>query len=583
MKKSENIILHKLNSLVRQNIQNASMSNDFLCHEIGLSRSQLHRILKQETQLSLSHYIRRQRLDKAKDLLVNTRLRISEIADAVGINSHQNFTTYFKAAFQLNPTEYRMQKAQKKSTILNLRENTIAVLPFVNFSNDIEQEYFSDGITEEIINVLSQVPALKVVGRTSSFAFKNKNDDLKSIGESLGVSYILEGSIRKAGQKVRITAQLIKASDGYQLWSQKYDCALNDIFQVQDEISAAILEEIKDELLGGMSHKVVKRKERDPEAYEYYLKGLYCLNEYSNSENFRRAINFFEQALKIEPDYVACLIEIASCHIQLWFFSQIDAAESIEKASKLIDRAYELAPDMASIKVRDAHYRTWHTWDIQYARELLEQALVLTPHNSEAHMHLGVVKTYMGEYESAEASLLEGIAIDPLSSILQYSYAWLMWYQNDIDRCEQIADQLISFKPDFWGGHYFKGIAYLETHRSGEALEYGEQSVALYPSSITYCLVAQTHLLNANFKEALDIAAKIEAQIDQFPVSNFDLGHLFMGLGQFEKSSKYFQKGLEDREGRMLFLLPSSRRLKGIQSLPFYKPIFDYMKTVQKM
>lgn len=449
LRKVENIVLQRLNYLIAQNIQNTAMSATFLCKEIGLSRSQLHRILKQETQLSLSHYIRRQRLDKAKDLLVDTSLRISEIADAVGINSHQNFTTYFKASFQLNPTEYRVQHTREKSITSDHRENTIAVLPFVNFSNDIEQEYFSDGITEEIINVLAQVPSLKVVGRTSSFAFKKKNVDLKSIGERLGVSYILEGSVRKAGQKVRITAQLIKASDGYHLWSHNYDCELNDLFQVQDEISAAILEEIKDELLGGMSHEVTKRKERDPEAYEYYLKGLYCLNEYSSAENFRRALDFFDQALKIEPDYVACLLEIASCHIQLWFFSQIDATESIEKAIKLIDKAYELSPNMASIKVRDAHYRTWYTWDIPYAKELLEKALAVAPHNSEAHMHLGVAKTFLGEYKSAEESLLKGIAIDPLSSILQYSYAWLMWYQGEIDRCEQIADKLMSFKPDF--------------------------------------------------------------------------------------------------------------------------------------
>jgi adenylate cyclase len=580
---SEKVILQRLNILIEKHIDGATLSVEYLCKEIGISRSQLHRILKQETQLSLSHFVRKKRLEKAEELLRNTEMRVSEISDVVGINSHQNFTNYFKSAYGMAPRDYRAQNFNGQSQIVKTEKNSIAVLPFVNLSNDKEQDYFSDGITEEIINLLSKVSALKVVGRTSSFAFKNKSEDLRAIGESLGVNHILEGSVRKVGDRVRITAQLINVTDGYQLWSQKFDSELTDIFLIQDQISASILEEVKDELLGGMSHELTQRIKRDPVAHEYYLKGLYYLNKYSKTENFRKAIDYFERAIEIEPDYAECYSEMASCYLQLWFFSQIDAAESVDKARTLINNAYQFDPDNTQLMVRDAHLKTWYNWDLKGAKNLLEAAREITPNNPELHMHLGVVMTYLREFELAEECMLKGMAIDPLSAILQFAYAFSLWYKGDFEKCEQVIDKLIEFKPRFWGGYYLKGVVFLETSRSIEALDFAYKSIDLYPSSMTYALLAQSHLLSANFKEAQDTVAMMESQIDQFPVSNFDLGHLFMGLGQFEKSRDYLQKAVEAREGRMLFLLPSCRKIKGIQSHPYYKPFFDLMKAVSKI
>ena len=393
MIKPDNNILRKLDILIAHNIGHTSFTSDFVCKEIGVSRSHLHRILKNETQLSLSHFVRQKRMERAKKLLLNSELRVSEIAHTVGINNHQNFTKYFKSAFGISPSEFRIEHSSNLESSPSDNENTIAVLPFVNFSNDSEQDYFSDGITEEIINVLARVPALKVVGRTSAFAFKNKLDDLRNIGDALDVNYILEGSIRRAANKLRITAQLIKVSDGYHLWSNKYDCEIVDLFQIQDDISAAILAEIKDELLKGISYEFSKRAERDPGAHECYLKGLYFLNKYNSAENFRKAIDYFEQALAIEPDYVECMSGMASCYIQLWFFSQIDPAESVEIAKTLISKGNSLSPNTASLMIREAQLMTWHNWDMKAAKALHLKALDIVPNNSEAHMHLSVVLT----------------------------------------------------------------------------------------------------------------------------------------------------------------------------------------------
>jgi len=519
-------------------------------------------------------------MERAKELLSNTELRIFEVADAVGFSSHQNFSKYFKSFFDLSPKDFRDHDLKTTSNSHENSDNTIAVLPFVNFSDDKEQEYFSDGITEDIINVLANIPSLKVVGRTSSFSFKNKAVDLKIIGKSLGVNHILEGSVRRAGNKLRITAQLVKVSNGYNMWSQKYDCESNDLFLIQDEISTSIITEIKDELLGGISHQIAKRNIRDPEAHEYYLKGLYFLNKYSNADNFRKAIDYFEKALGIDPNYTECLSEMASCYIQLWFFSQIEAKESIELAQSLIDKAYENENPPASLFVRDAHLKIWYSWDLRGARLLLEKALRLAPNNVEAQLHLSVALTYLGDFDLAEEYIVKCITIDPLSAILQFSHAWTLWYKGDLDRCEKILEKLIAFKPKFWGGHYLKGVVFLETHRSDKALKFVEKAAELYPSSMTFAIVAQTHLLNGNFQETQDIITRIEMHSHLFPATNFDLGHLYMGLGQFEKSRDYFQKALDAHEGRMLFLIPSCRKISFIKKHPYFKPFFDHMRSV---
>ena len=280
MTTSHTLFVEKLNQLIDDNLDNTAFSIDTICQTLCLSRSQLHRIIKEKTQRSITHYIRQRRLEKAQNLLRETDLRVSEIAYIVGIESPQNFSKYFAEAFQLSPTEFRQQVEQEKTPPPVSPRVSIAVLPFVNLSSDPQQEYFSDGVTEEIINVLSHVPDLQVVGRTSSFTFKGKSLDLRLIGEQLNVNHILEGSVRKSGNKLRITAQLIEVAGGYHLWSEKYDRELDDIFDIQDEIALAILQEIRGQLLGNEPGLIRKRYTNNSAAYQLYLHGLFYHNKF---------------------------------------------------------------------------------------------------------------------------------------------------------------------------------------------------------------------------------------------------------------------------------------------------------------
>jgi len=205
-----------------------------------------------------------------------------------------------------NPTDEPKQDSEK----------SIAILPFVNMSNDPEQKYFCEGLSEELINVLSQLDKFKVASRTSSFSFKEKNLDIAKIGQKLNVETVLEGSVRKSQNRIRITAQLINVRDGFHLWSQRYDREMTDIFNIQDEIALAILDALKITLLGEDKVAVLKHGTNNPEAYKLYLKGRFNFHKFS-PEGYKAAIRYYEKAIEIEPDYAEAYAGIASSYLHL--------------------------------------------------------------------------------------------------------------------------------------------------------------------------------------------------------------------------------------------------------------------------
>ena len=215
---------------------------------------------------------------------------------------------------------------------------SIAVLPFENLSGDPGQEFKSDGISDEIINRLAQVPGLKVAGRTSSFSFKGKKQDLRNIGEQLNVKTILDGSFRKSGNKIRITAQLIKVADGYPLWSDKYERQEENIFDLQDDISLAILNAIKIKLLGAAKEAVLKKYTDNPEAYQLYLQGRFYYNKLT-ADGFNKAIDYFKAAIKIEPDYALAYAGIANSYMYLWIYNYLPPEKCLPQMKQAIQQS----------------------------------------------------------------------------------------------------------------------------------------------------------------------------------------------------------------------------------------------------
>jgi TolB-like protein len=239
-------------------------------------------------------------------------------------------------------------------------KKSIAVLPLANRSADPENEYFSDGMTEEIINVLGKVPGVQVASRTSSFAFKGKDVDIREIGEKLGVGSVLEGSVRKVGNRIRITTQLTDVTNGYNLWNETYDRQLEDVFAVQDEISRAIVDALKIQLVGDAKSLVVPATE-NLDAYNLYLKGRFVYNRFTESD-LKRGIDFFEQALAMDPQYAKAHAGIADC----WSFLADDWVvpdEAYPKAKAMAMRALDLEPSLSEAFTAMGKVLSWYEWD----------------------------------------------------------------------------------------------------------------------------------------------------------------------------------------------------------------------------
>jgi len=296
----------------------------------------------------------------------------------------------------------------------------IAVLPFTNMSGDPENEYFSDGITDDIIVALTPVKGLKVAARTSSFAFKGKQAELATVGSTLGVSTVLQGSVRRAGNRVRVTVQLMHASEGTQLWSERYDRDLDDIFAIQDEISRGIVEQLKVKLgLGAQATaQLVARPTDDLEAYQLYLRGREAAYMRSQA-TLRRAIEFFRQALARDPNYARAHLGLAEAYLGLGVYQYIPTIEAAREAEAALVAAEQLQPDLALVHVLWAQLKLYLRADWHEAGPHLDRALAIDPDEPLAHAYTAFLNGMLGNLETAKAATARAVAADPLSLFIR--------------------------------------------------------------------------------------------------------------------------------------------------------------------
>ena len=357
-----------------------------------------------------------------------------------------------------------------ESQTKNIQERSIAVLPFTNMSSDPEQEFFSDGISEEIINMLAQVQELKVAGRTSSFSFKGKNQDLRIIGEQLNVNLILEGSIRKSGNKLRITAQLVKVSDGYHLWSGKFDRELEDIFDIQDEISLAILNSIKIKLFGAEKDAVLKRNTDNPEAFQLYLQGRFYYNKWAGADGFNKAIEYYRAAIAIEPEYALAYTGIASCYLNLWFFSHLPPEESLPQLTQSALLSLQYDDEIAESHLAIARMKMYCEWDLQGAESEYRKALEINPNIAEIHEQYAYCLGLSGKYSEAIKFASSAISLDPFSLMNNFHLGSIYWMAGEHQKGIDQGKRLTELEPKFWGGHCVVGANLLALKQYQEAI-----------------------------------------------------------------------------------------------------------------
>jgi len=325
---------------------------------------------------------------------------------------------------------------------------SIAVLPFVNISPDPENEYFSDGLTEELINALSKLEGLHVTARTSAFRFRRKDIDIREIGKQLNVSTVLEGSVRKAGNKLRVTAQLINVADGYHLWSERYNRELEDVFVIQDEISLEIVNKLKVKLLGDEKARLAKRYTENFEVYDLYLKSRHYLNTVTE-EGIRKSLVYFQQAIQKDSSFALAYVGVASVYNALAVVGLVPSYEAMPKAKSELLKALELDDSLAEAHAWLGTLYLQYEWDWSSAERELKRAIELKPNSPEAHQFYAeylIVTRNMGQ---ASVEVERARDLDPLSTIPNTILAYQLFVSRRYDAVVEHCRKMLKTEPSF--------------------------------------------------------------------------------------------------------------------------------------
>jgi serine/threonine-protein kinase len=358
------------------------------------------------------------------DLLVNICIRISEALNLLkGISPPIAPPTWANAD---RAGEVQISSAQGDQNLLMpaaTPQKSIAVLPFLNMNPDQENEFLCDGITEDLIMALSRLKGLRVPARTSSFAFKGKNEDIRHIGQLLNVETVLEGSVRKSGHKLRITAQLVKVRDGFHLWSERYDREMKDVFDIQDDITRAIVGELQVQLGGGSETQFVRRQTASTAAYELYVKGRVYWNW--RGVDLKKALHYFELALLEDADYALAWSGMADAFVLLGFYDFLPCREALAKARSAAEKAIKLDEHSAEAHSALGVALLFHDWDSTRAKAELERAVQLNPGYSLARGWYSLYLAGEGRDEEALEQARLGVQGDPLSCFANAHLGWM--------------------------------------------------------------------------------------------------------------------------------------------------------------
>jgi len=352
----------------------------------------------------------------------------------------------------------------------DVRERRVAVLPFANMSADPEQEYFCDGMAEDVINALAHVEGLQVAARTSAFAFKGQNRDVREIGRLLDVGAVLEGSVRRAGSRLRITAQLVRVADGMHLWSERFDRQLDDVFAIQDEISLTIVDRLKVQLVAHEEARVVKRHTVDPEAHNLYLKGRYLFARRSEGD-IARAMACYEQARAQDPEYVLPYVGLADALLVLGQWAWLRPVEAFPRAKAELERALALDGNLAEAHASLGYLATIYDWDWTLAEQCFARALNLNPRYGLAHHWYGILLCARERFAEAIRESQAYLALEPLSPIANTHAGQILLHAGRFAEAIEQLGKALELEPNLGMAHVWLQLTYLATGRIQDALD----------------------------------------------------------------------------------------------------------------
>ena len=445
--------------------------------------------------------------------------------------------------------------AAASSVSLPKQAPSIAVLPFVDMSPGKDQEYFGEGIAEELIHALSRVEDLRVVARTSAFALKSMNLDVREIGQKLDVKAVLEGSVRKAGNRLRVTAQLINVEDGFHLWSERFDREEVDVFAIQDEISLAIVEHLKVSLRLGEKTALKKRSTDDPEAYNLYLKGLYFVARPS-PDNYGKAMDFFRAAIDKDPNFALAYAGMANVFASLGVMNMAPPAEMWPKAKAALEKSLALDKDLAEAHAVSAGLAFWYEWDWEAAGRRFERVIALNPGDAFSHGAHGWYLLNRRRFDDAIREVKKALELDPLMPL---HYAWsvgLHWSVGRYDEAIQEFAKAVEIEPNFGLVYFHAGVAHWLKGQLDEAETTWAKgkNLAVF-AGWTELGLGIISLQKGDRRKAEQILEEmIEKKKKVKNVSATCLAWLAGSLGNFEVAFEFLDRAYEERDILMPFV-----------------------------
>jgi TolB-like protein len=436
--------------------------------------------------------------------------------------------------------------------------HAIVVLPFENYSPDHRDDYIADGITEDLTNDLAQWRELRVVARTSAFAFKGKGEDVRQIGQQLNVDTVLEGSFTRLGDHVRITAQLNRATDGYHLWSHSYETQSNDMLAMQDEVATSITDAIR-QIRGG-SAPAIHEPTTNPEALDLYLQGEYQLN-LRTPESLKKAEEFFEAAIAKDPNFARAYLGIGSAEIAATSLTTVTQAESIPRVREAAQKAIELDPTLGEAHglLADVAY-TWD-WNWSQTEEEFRRALDEGA-GADTRARYGWSLTTRGRFAEAHAQLRQAAEQDPLSLTAPFDEFFTYNFERDVAGQKQVLQRMLQLRPDFLGAHALEVVMAIEQRDCGTALQEADWIAKTYPTvPVTQTVLAFAAACAGNKTETL---RRIK-QMSAFNAPHYQLAIAYALLHDTDDAIAELNKSGDAHEGQILYIK--------------YDPFFDEIRN----
>lgn len=451
--------------------------------------------------------------------------------------------------------------------------SSIVVLPFVDLSPRKDQEYFCHGVTEEIINTLTSVPGLRVISRTSAFALQGSNLEVTEIGRRLRVGTALEGSVRKAGDRLRVTAQLVNAEDGYQIWSKRFDRQLSDVFAIQDEVADTIVNELRSGLGAGpgVSARAIaaktptsaeaaagkgRRASLDLSAHDSYLKGMYALNQWTD-QSMRRALESFRDAIARDPGFAPAYTALAEGLI--WLYSGLGvlpANETVPEARAAVDTALELDATLADAHRVRALLAMNHDWDRQGAADAIARALELGPGSAGAHLrNAWRLALFERRHEEALIELEEAERLDPLDLQLKTQIGYVHLFHHDLDRAIEQFERVLGLEPSFAFAHYALGDACTQKGQYDRAFAEFDQAIALGGRTVNHIgVLGYAHGLSGNRDRAHALLQELTERASEGYVSAMWTALVYLGLSDLENLFLWLNRAFDERDGSLVLI-----------------------------